>query len=150
MSGRSPGDEPSPLAYPQADSDAIMARHLFRWMGGAKLLQNGATVTFRPWTEAHEPWTWRYGTAAAGTGSRYAALVTRVHHDVATREGGEAIVTVLSPWQDAHALSLGGWLDESYVAEHLTAGCLRAGNLNAGDLAALTILVRILLDGGTG
>lgn len=140
----------------------------FRWDGGAVRLVNPIqdpyeharvwghlerdrwTVPFGPGStdpgSLHGgPWVYRYGIASAGTGSRYAALATKVHADVASREGGPVILTVLSPWQDSHAVAVNGWLDESYVAEHLTAGRGRAGRLHADDLAALTMLLRILL-----
>jgi hypothetical protein len=146
--------------------DADAARAAFRWTGGAVRLAEAITdpiIRAREWGRVEkdeytipfgwgfreglddQPWVWRYGTASAGTGSRYAALVTRVHGDIASYEGGPVIVTVLAPWQDAWAVALDGWLDQSYVAEHLTAGRARAGRLHGGDLAALTQLLRILL-----
>lgn len=155
-------------AYPQAERDAEQARVCFQWGGGAVRLidpitdrveravawghaeKDEYTVPFGPGSNdpgaLHGgPWVWRYGVATAGTGSSYRALATRIHADVASREGGPIIVTVLSPWQDAHALAVDGWLGESYVAEHLTAGRARSGPMHAGDLTAVTMLVRILL-----
>lgn len=153
--------------YEGWENDAEKARALFRWTGGAVRLveeiddpivrrrawghaeKDRFTVPFLPDLAESEvgrgPWVWRYGTASAGTGSRYAALVTRVHADVGMREGGPSIATVLAPWQDAYPVAVGGWLDESYVAEKLTAGRGREGRLHGGDLAALTMLLRILL-----
>jgi hypothetical protein len=108
------------------------------------------TVPFGPWSfEARSdglaqvsagPWVYRYGTATAATGSRYSALVTKVHGDVAAREGSPVIVTVLSPWQAAYPMQEGGYLDSSYVADKL-AGHGR----HPDDLAALTQLIGILL-----
>lgn len=108
------------------------------------------TVPFGPWsypTADHPepvswgPWVYRYGTASAGTGSRYSVLVTRVHGDVASREGGPIIVTVLSPWQIAYPVADGGFLHRSYVQEKFLAG----RQVHGGDLAALTKLIGILL-----
>lgn len=110
------------------------------------------TVPFGPWSLAKEdmgrtppvsagPWVWRYGTASAGTGSRYSALATRVHADVGAREGNIVIVTLLSPWKAAYALAEEGYLHESYVAEKFGVG--RA--LHEGDLTAVTLLIRTLL-----
>lgn len=112
------------------------------------------TVPFGPWSYSAEgepdtvsagPWVYRYGTATAATGSRYSVLVTRVHGDVASREGGPVIVTVLSPWQAAYPVAEQGYLDHTYVAEKLTGGRAREGSLHGGDLASITRLIGLLL-----
>lgn len=78
--------------------------------------------------------------ADADTGTYYAVLVTPLSQDAEMLTGGPAMVTILAPWRDSHALQWEGDLHSNYVAEHLTAGRFRDG-LNAGDLAALTLTV---------
>lgn len=153
--------------YPGFRRDAEKADRLFKWTGGAVRLAKPITDPFilaREWGRVEkdeytvpfgwgnfregiddQPWVYRYGTASAGTGSRYAVLATRVHGDIASYEGGPVVLTVLSPWQDSHAVALDGWLSQSYVAEHLTDGKGPAGKLHGGDLAALTKLIGIVL-----
>jgi hypothetical protein len=148
-------------------SDYDAATAAFRYTGGAVRLQEPVTdpiirgmewghaekdeytVPFGPWSKPETvsagPWVYRYGTASAGTGSRYSVLLTRVHGDVAAREGGPVIVSVLAPWSDTYALAEQGYLDHTYVAEKLTGGRARSGQLHGGDLAALTKLIGILM-----
>lgn len=155
------------MTYEAFDSDYDKAIANFRYTGGAvRLVEEVAdkyehaaewghlekdrfTVPFGPWTTPDGigggPWVYRYGTASAATGSRYSVLVTRVHADVAAREGGPLIISVLSPWCDSYALAEQGYLDRSYVAEKLTGGRARDGRLHGGDLGALTHLIGILL-----
>lgn len=153
--------------YAQFEADYDAAIRNFRYTGGAVRLaqeiedkyaharewghleKDQFTVPFGPWSKEEGvsggPWVYRYGTASAATGSRYSVLITRVHADVAAREGGPMIVTVLSPWQASYALAEGGYLDRSYVAEKLTGGRYADGRLHGGDLAAITHLIGILL-----
>lgn len=103
------------------------------------------TLPFGPWSKEDNPssgpWVYRYGTASAATGSRYAVLVTRVHGDVGSREGNVAIVTVLSPWRSAYPFAADGFLHHSYVEEKL----LNGRTCHGGDVAAITTLIGILL-----
>lgn len=153
--------------YAGFEDDYANALAAFRYSGGAVRLvepitdkyehaaewghleKDQHTVPFGPWSTpegiSSGAWVYRYGTASAGTGSRYSVLVTRVHADVAAREGGPMIITVLSPWQDSYAIAEQGYLDRSYVAEKLTGGRAREGALHGGDLAAITHLIGILL-----
>ena len=145
----------------EADYRAGLAN--FAWHGGAVRLaapvtdkyvrarewghaeKDEYTLPFGPWstpdTPSAVPWVWRYGTATAATGSAYRVLVTRVHLDVASVEGGPLIVTVLSPWSAAYPFAEDGYLDRSYVAEKLAGG----REVHGGDLAALTRLIGSLL-----
>lgn len=86
-----------------------------------------------------DDWMTRHVEAEADTGSRYVVVATRLGIG-GRREGGDVLVTVLWPWQDAWPLSAGGYLDDSYIAEHLCGG--RGRNLNGGDLAALSLTIR--------
>lgn len=146
-----------------AESDYTAALANFAYKGGAVRLiepitdtyeraaewghleKDQFTVPFGPWSEpgtvSAGPWVWRYGTASAATGSKYTVLVTRVHADVAAREGGPVIVTVLSPWSAAYPLADQGYLDHSYVADKFFGGRF----VHGGDLAALTRLIGLLL-----
>lgn len=139
---------------------------LFTWTGGAVRLveeisdpivrgmewghaeKDVYTVPFGPWSYESTrevpqvsagPWVWRYGTAHASTGSKYEALATRVHADVASRMGGPIIVTLCSPIRSSYTFAAEGYLDESYVADKFPQ--LR----HPGDLTAVTMLLRILL-----
>lgn len=141
------------------------AADLFSWTGGAVRLieriedthvlhlawgageKDDYTLPFGPWAFAPEhkddplaagPWVWRYGTAHAGTGSKYEALATRVHADVASRMGGPIIVTLCSPIRSMYTFADQGYLDESYVADKFRLP-------HPGDLTAVTMLLRILL-----
>lgn len=151
----------SPAEPPEPTLAAVLAN--FAYKGGAVRLveaitdpyvrgaewghleKDEYTVPFGPWSEPESvsagPWVWRYGVATAATGSSYRVLATRVHADVASREGGPVIVTVLSPWSAAYPLAEQGYLDRSYVAEKFLGG--RA--VHDGDLAALTCLIGLLL-----
>jgi hypothetical protein len=82
----------------------------------------------------------RYVSAVAGNGTRYAVTTSVLPLAGATYEGGPVLVTVTCPWVDAWALQHGGYLDESYVREHLCGGPL--GRASDGDVRALTLLVR--------
>lgn len=93
----------------------------------------------------------RYVEAEADTGTRYVVTATRL--PVGHREGGDVLVTVLWPWQDAHTMSAdtGKHTAESYVAEHLCDGRGRGDDRPGGlggrtlppeDLAALTLTVQ--------
>lgn len=139
-----------------------MIEAAFRWKGGAVRLvdpvadkvahavewghleKDGYSVPFGPWSSEPDAvsggaWVWRYGTATAGTGSSYRVLATRVHADIASREGGPVVVAVLSPWQAVYPFADEGYLDESYVLEKLARG------RHPDDVAALTMLIRVLL-----
>ena len=87
----------------------------------------------------------RYVEAEADTGTRYVVVATAL--PAGHREGGDVLVTVLWPWQDAHTMSAdpGRTTAESYVAEHLCDGRDRKGNLAPEDLAALTRTVHHVL-----
>lgn len=86
-------------------------------------------------------WDTRYVEAEAGTGSRYVVVVTRLGMAQMV-EGGPLLITVLWPWQDAWTMAEEGYLDQSYVLEHLTVGRGRDGRLHGGDLQALTMTIR--------
>lgn len=153
--------------YDNFESDYTAALENFKYAGGAVRLRfpvvdpniramewgrfekDEYTVPYGPWsgpgTASAGAWVYRYGTASAGTGSAYRVLVTRVHADVASREGAPVVVTVLSPWQTAYPMPPGEH-DRSYIAEKLTGNRFRDGTLHGGDLAALTKLVSILLE----
>ena len=68
-------------------------------------------------------------------------LATKVHADIAEREGGPIIVQVLSPWTAAYPFATEGYLDESYIADKL----FRGRPIHPDDLAAITKLVRLVL-----
>lgn len=124
------------LVYPVTDK----LEHAIEWGHAEK---DRHVVPFGPWSTPDSlsagPWVWRYGIASAGTGSSYRAVATRVHGDVASREGGPIVVAVLSPWSAAHTFAAEGYLDESYVEEKLARG------RHPDDVTALTMLVRMLL-----
>jgi hypothetical protein len=81
----------------------------------------------------------RYTEAEAGTGSRYAVCVTPL--PPGANEGGPVLVTVIQPWQDCWALQPTGFLAQSYVEEHLSAGRYLDDRLHGGDMAALLLTV---------
>ena len=126
--------------------EAIEDSHvLFRAWGHHE--KDAYTLPFGPWafTPEHEddplaagPWVWRYGTASAATGSKYEALATRVHADVASRLGGPVVVALLSPVRSCYTFSDEGYLDETYVSDKLRL-------THPDDTTAATMLVRILL-----
>lgn len=86
----------------------------------------------------------RYCSAEADTGYRYSVCVTELPPAGKGREGGPVLLTVTSPWVDAHALQTTGYLSERYVAEHLCGAPYR--KVGDGDLRAITLLVRYALD----
>lgn len=79
-----------------------------------------------------------YVTAEAGTGSRYAVVVTRMPNPGAEHEGGRHLISLLQPWQANMVFSLydGEEIDPSYVVEKLL-GDRRHG----GDAAGVVITV---------
>lgn len=109
------------------------------------------TIPFGPWSHKTDadrgphpsagPWVYRYGQGSAGTGSKYEALATRVHADVASRLGGPVVVTLLAPWTATYPFAAEGYLDETYVADKLGKG----RTIHPDDLTAITELIRILL-----
>lgn len=126
--------------YEGWEKDAERARENFRVLvrlQDGKARRDNAEIA----AEFADGWLTRYVEAQASTGSRYAVVVTQMGL-AAGREGGPVLVTVLSPWQDAWCLAADGYLDMSYVAEHLTAGRGRGGNLHGGDLKALTMTIQ--------
>lgn len=129
--------------YAQWQEDATKARENFRVIaqfqdGKASGPRNEYAAEFT------DDWMVRHVEAEAKTGSRYVVVATRLGVGGA-REGGPVLITVLWPWQDAWTLAEGGYLDESYVAEHLTDGRYAGRRLNAGDLVALTMAIRHVL-----
>lgn len=90
-------------------------------------------------------WESRIVEAEAKTGSRYVVVATRLGH-FGQREGGPVLVSVVWPWQDCKVMQDNGFLDVSYVAEHLTDGRGYEARLHGGDAQALTMAIRLLLD----
>jgi hypothetical protein len=86
----------------------------------------------------------RYVTAEADNGWRYSVVVSVLPHAGWNYEGGPMLVTVTSPWIDAHALQSTGYLSEKYVAEHLCGGPYR--KVSDADAHAMTLLVCHALD----
>lgn len=126
--------------------EAIPDQHVLYRAWGAKA-KDDYTLPFGPWafTPEHEDdplaagdWVYRYGVARAGTGSRYEAMVTKVHADVGSRLGAPALVSLISPIRSCYPFALEGYLDESYVQEKLKVG-------HPDDVTAVTQLIRILL-----
>ena len=122
---------------------------IIRHIGWGHAEKDEFTLPFGPWsfspageadTLSAGPWVYRYGTAAAGTGSSYRAIATRVHADIGSREGGPIIVTLLSPWTAAYTFADEGYLDEGYVQQKLC-----RDYANPDDIRAVTQLVRMLL-----
>lgn len=114
----------------QADQDA--AEEKFRLIGD---VSNGWMA------ERGKPMS-RWVEAEADTGSRYAVMVTWLPEEVRRREGGQVLVSVVWPWQDCKVMQDDGYLDQSYVAEHLTAGRAAEKRLHGGDLKALTMTIQ--------
>lgn len=128
----------------QADQDAAEEKYRIvgAWENGFPMQHDEKTVDWNvpEWPLRQS----RQVEAEAGTGSRYVVVVTRLGAGGA-REGGPMLVSVVWPWQDCKVMQADGWLDQSYVAEHLTDGRASERRLHGGDLWALTQTIRIAL-----
>lgn len=84
-----------------------------------------------------------YLTAEAGTGSRYAVVISRIPHAALSREGGQHLISVLQPWQTNMVFTLfpGDEIHPDYVLEKLLPRGKRAEDLHGGDAQALVMAV---------
>jgi hypothetical protein len=81
---------------------------------------------------------------APSTFNRYVVIATKMPPAGRRREGGDVLVTVISPWDDANVMQYGpeaGHLHTLYVAEKLTDGRERRGELNWGNLVGLVLTI---------
>lgn len=78
----------------------------------------------------------RYVAATAGTGDRFAVVVTLMPEEFAQYEGGSALVSLLAPYRGCYPMSQGGYLDWTYVREKFL-----PLHVNAGTLVGVTLTI---------
>jgi hypothetical protein len=84
-----------------------------------------------------------YVSAEAGTGSRYAVVVSPMPHPGGDREGGQHLISLLQPWQGNMVFTAypGEEIDPSYVMEKLVPRERSVATVHGGDAAGIVITV---------
>lgn len=83
-----------------------------------------------------------YAAAEAGTGSRYAVVITRLPESAHGKEGGTHLISLLQPWQANMVFTVDGYeIHEDYLLEKLTPRDRVARGLHGGDAQAVVLLV---------
>lgn len=88
-----------------------------------------------------------YLNAEAGTGSRYAVVITPVPNPGHSKEGGAHLISLLQPWQANMVFTVdGGEIHPDYVLEKLSPRDKAPGQMHGGDAAALVMAVNAAAD----
>lgn len=83
-----------------------------------------------------------YVNAEAGTGSRYAVVITPVPHPGAGKEGGQHLISLLQPWQTNMVFTVdGGEIHPDYVLEKLLPRGKSMDQVHGGDAQAVVLAV---------
>lgn len=84
-----------------------------------------------------------YVTAEAGTGSRYAAVVTRLPYPGPDREGGQHLISLLQPWQTNMVFTLheDEQVHPDYLLEKLIPRDRTLATIHGGDAAGVVLTV---------
>lgn len=100
-----------------------------------------ATAEFRVVSQGANPHAF-YAEAEAGTGSRYAVVISKLPFAGAAREGGQHLISVLQPIQSNMAFTVfpGEEIHLDYLVEKLIARN-RPSGMSGGDLAGIYLTV---------